>query len=314
MHPAPCSIPWISEFSTHLQAELNRSPLTIKAYLSDICQFAEFITDGSPLEWHPTDISPSDIRTWLAHLGRNGEKATSIRRKTQSLRAYYTFLCRRRIMTGNPAADVTLAKLPRPLPHLVKTAEIEEILDRDVESESISDRLQHLILHLLYATGIRRAELLSLTDSSVNHQRHELRILGKGSKERIIPIAPELASEIEEWQRFRDGLCPEIPEPKPLLVTKKGRLTEYQLRKIVEEILAGTSTDRKSPHTLRHTFATAMLNGGADLDSVRALLGHASVATTQIYTHLSMTDLKREYASAHPRASRENLAEEKGAK
>lgn len=291
-------------------------------------------------------------------MGRRGDKPASLRRRTQSLRAYFHWLLRQGVVKSNPAADITLAKLPNPLPHFVRANELEELLDKLEEqknhdtTDSIDDRANdrednisyrgeengaddregsrevyaeedtvenaekntlspdaedwttardHLILHLLYATGIRRAEAIALTDDDFSPRRRELRILGKGRKQRIIPLADELTEELLRWQRLRDGKWPHLAKPAHILVTTRGPMSASTLEVIVRRLLAGTSTDRKSPHTLRHSFATAMLNGGADLDSVREMLGHASVATTQIYTHLSIEDIKKAYKSAHPR-------------
>lgn len=291
-------------------------------------------------------------------MGRRGDKPASLRRRTQSLRAYFHWLLRQGVVKSNPAADITLAKLPKPLPHFVRANELEELLDKLEEqknhdtTDSIDDRTNdrednisyrgeengaddregsrevyaeedtvenaekntlspdaedwttardHLILHLLYATGIRRAEAIALTDDDFSPRRRELRILGKGRKQRIIPLADELTEELLRWQRLRDGKWPHLAKPAHILVTTRGPMSASTLEVIVRRLLAGTSTDRKSPHTLRHSFATAMLNGGADLDSVREMLGHASVATTQIYTHLSIEDIKKAYKSAHPR-------------
>ncbi len=291
-------------------------------------------------------------------MGRRGDKPASLRRRTQSLRAYFHWLLRQGVVKSNPAADITLAKLPKPLPHFVRANELEELLDKLEEqknhdtTDSIDDRAydradniryrgeengaddregsrevyaeedtvenaekntlspdaedwttarDHLILHLLYATGIRRAEAIALTDDDFSPRRRELRILGKGRKQRIIPLADELTEELLRWQRLRDGKWPHLAKPAHILVTTRGPMSASTLEVIVRRLLAGTATDRKSPHTLRHSFATAMLNGGADLDSVREMLGHASVATTQIYTHLSIEDIKKAYKSAHPR-------------
>lgn len=291
-------------------------------------------------------------------MGRRGDKPASLRRRTQSLRAYFHWLLRQGVVKSNPAADITLAKLPKPLPHFVRANELEELLDKLEEqknhdtTDSIDDRANdrednisyrgeengaddregsrevyaeedtvenaekntlspdaedwttardHLILHLLYATGIRRAEAIALTDDDFSPRRRELRILGKGRKQRIIPLADELTEELLRWQRLRDGKWPHLAKPAHILVTTRGPMSASTLEVIVRRLLAGTATDRKSPHTLRHSFATAMLNGGADLDSVREMLGHASVATTQIYTHLSIEDIKKAYKSAHPR-------------
>lgn len=307
-----------NQFLTYLAAELYRSPQTIEAYGRDLRLFADFITAGNPQNFRCDDITPSDIRSWLGAMGRRGDKPASLRRRTQSLRAYFQWLLRQGVVKSNPAADITLAKLPKPLPHFVRTNELEALLDRleeplqpripntEEDNEAIAEEQwtaarDHLIIHLLYATGIRRAEAIALTDDDFSPHRRELRILGKGRKQRIIPLADALVEELRAWQRIRDSRWPDLNRPAHILVTSRGPMSASSLEVIVRRLLADTSTDRKSPHTLRHSFATAMLNGGADLDSVREMLGHASVATTQIYTHLSIEDIKKAYNSAHPR-------------
>lgn len=299
-------VPYLDRFAEYLVHEQNRSSNTVTAYISDLHQFAAFITSGRPEEFHPEDMDSSDIRTWLAALGRAGEKTSSIRRKTQSVRAFFHFLCKRGIMADNPARRIVLAKLPHPLPHFIREDEMEDLLHKtdigilgpDTEISAIRD---HLVLHLLYATGMRQAEARALTDADFNPLRRELRIFGKGRKERVMPLADELCAEIARWQTIRDAVWPALETPRPILTMGRGPISQSSFSVIVKRLLGGTSTDRKSPHTLRHTFATAMLNGGADLDSVRQLLGHSSIATTQIYTHLSMAEIRNAYFSAHPR-------------
>lgn len=301
----------MDRFTSYLRHELNRSEHTIRAYSNDLRDFIRFITNGNWSEFRPNDITAGDIRTWLANLGRSGEKPSSIRRKTQSLRAYFHFLCKSGRIPKNPASDIILAKLPSPLPYFVKDEELKNLLtDIPEETTCISSLLDHLILHLLYATGIRRAEAIRLTDRDFNPQRREIKVFGKGRKERIIPIADQLVTEIERWQQVRNAEWPALPIPKPILTVGRGHISEATLGRIVRRILSATTTDKRSPHTLRHSFATAMLNGGADINSVRELLGHSSVSTTQIYTHLNFSDLREAYETSHPRVAKNKKLKE----
>ncbi len=299
----------IEQFLRYLRLELNRSPNTVLAYGKDLRLFARFLTGGKEDSFDVDDVTTSDVRAWLSDMGRRGEKATSIRRRTLAVKSFYRFLKKRGRLTVNPAEEILLAKLPKPLPHFIKSDEMEMVLQSlsDImaaQPDNVMAARDHLIMHLLYATGLRRAEAVSLTDGDFSKERNELRVMGKGSKERVIPIADELAREISRWQTMRDAAWPQLPQPAAIIATSHGSMTDGTLGVIVKRLLSGTSTDRKSAHTIRHSFATGMLNGGAELDCVREMLGHTSVATTQIYTHLTLDDLRRQYDAAHPRSFR----------
>ena len=301
----------LDRFRTYLQHEVCRSPHTVEAYLRETSDFILFIAPEHPERFNPEAVTPADIRRFLQSMAEEGIAPRSIRRKTQSLRAYFRFLCRREGLKSNPAEDVVLAKIPKPLPDFVRDADMMDILHPEEasseqsggvtdESEALKLR-NHLILHLLYATGMRRAEILSLTDASFSPGSATLRVVGKGKKERIIPLAPELIEEIRRWQIIRDRLY-ELPiRPRPLIATCNGAMSPSTLELIIKDALSDKAAGRKSPHTLRHTFATSMLNAGADLNAVKAILGHSSLSTTQIYTHLQFSDLKEAYSGAHPR-------------
>lgn len=306
-------------FIKYLQYELYRSEHTIKAYRCDIEQFVVFFNShyadpdtAGDTSFSATDVSVDNIRAWVSALALQGEEARSIRRKIQSLRAYFKFLCRRKILSSNPADQIILPKIPKPLPDFVKETDMRELL-RQSEEQTQNSMLTakqrfyavrtHLIFHILYATGMRLSEILGLTDNDINLGSKQIRVIGKGRKERLIPIAEELVAEIREWQQTRDAEYPELQNPRPVIATRHGSMSPTHFEKIVKDMLTGKNAGRKSPHTLRHSFATSMLNGGADLNAVRAILGHSSLATTQIYTHLQYSDIKREY-KAHPRAAR----------
>lgn len=313
----------MEEFIKYLQYELYRSQHTIKAYQSDLEQFCAFLSsnpesdpESDPSaksgELQPASVTRDHIRAWIISLAEAGEAPRSLRRKIQSLRAFFKFLCRRKLLSSNPAEELTLPKLPKPLPDFVKDADMESLLCRYAE-EAADPNLPrrerffaariHLILHMLYATGMRLSEILSLTDDSVSLGARTIRVVGKGRKERSIPIAEPLSEEIRNWQTLRDAEYPDLVIPHPLIATIHGAMSTAQFSRIVKSMLEGKNAGRRSPHTLRHTFATSMLNGGADLNSVRAILGHSSLATTQIYTHLQFSDIRREYG-AHPRSAR----------
>lgn len=305
----------IDRFLKYLSLELNRSYLTVEAYGRDLRQFSEWITGLSNDRFIPEDVSLSDIRAWLASLAREGVTPRSLRRKAQSIRAFFKYLLRQGIITTNPTADLTLPKLPKNLPDNIRTEEIESILSKEeciIENDDIDDNennieeeiRSHLILEMLYSLGLRRAELIAISDRDISESSSEIKITGKRSKQRIVPVPAILLQHIARWQKLRDSLWPELETPRPLLVVKGKRITPSQVYYVVKKALAGTSARRKSPHALRHTFATAMLNEGADLNSVKEFLGHASLATTQIYTHISFAEMKKAYEGAHPRSKK----------
>lgn len=313
----------MKRFLDYLKYELARSSHTVEAYERDMRQFIEFITQGNTDTFIPAQIRTHHIRQWIASLAEAGEAPASLRRKIQSLRAYFKFLCRRKELKVNPADDVILPKLPKPLPDFVKDSDLKVLLTATEENKDASDTgassddtlltsdaefycaRDHIILHLLYATGMRRSEILSLTDAHIDTSLKQIKIIGKGRKERIIPLADQLIADIRQWQTIRDRELPDLEPPKPIIATRFGAMSPANLEIIIKKLLREVNAGRKSPHTLRHSFATSMLNGGADLNSVRAILGHSSLTTTQIYTHLQFSDLKNIYANAHPRGKKE---------
>lgn len=294
----------IESFNQYMRYELNRSAHTVSSYSTDLIGFATFVTGGKPDTWQPADTTSNDIRAWLAALSRSGVKASSIRRKTQALRAFFRWMRKRGGIAVNPAADVTLAKLSKPLPDSVPVKEMETLLDEDIDSTDFCQVRDHMIVNMLYSTGIRRAELLDLRLKDYTPSARELKVTGKRDKQRVIPISPQLATEIERYLEMRADTAAEGTDA--FFLGKNGRpLNKTALSGIVKVKLAMTSCSKRSPHTLRHTFATAMLNNGAEINAVKEFLGHASLATTQIYTHLSYNELKNNYLHAHPRAKKE---------
>lgn len=306
----------ISDFISYLRFELNRSALTVEAYERDITQFAGWITKDHPSDFQPDSVSLSDVRTWLAALARDKQTAVTIRRKAQSLRAFFKFLLKRGIISSNPTADLTLPKLPKALPDVVRQEEIEGVLradeavincDPDNEIEIRDD----LIIDLLYSLGIRRAELIAISDPDISPTSGEIRIFGKRSKQRVVPVPQALLHKIARWQNLRDRLWPNLESPTPLFAVKGKRMSPRQVYDAVHRQLEPTGARKKSPHALRHSFATSMLNEGADLNSVKEFLGHSSLSTTQIYTHVSFAEMKKAYEHSHPRARNSAASHEK---
>lgn len=275
--------------------------MTVLAYESDLRGFNEFlIKSGVPTSdtgfFIASAVRPADIREWMATLSEQKMSAASIRRKVQSLRAYYKYLMKRGLAESNPASTLPLPKQVRKLPVIATHADIEQSL------ETALSPVETIILEMLYGCGLRRSELLAVNDTDINPFSSELRILGKGNKQRVIPLPAPLLKHIADWQSERDRLYPDLPNPKPLIAGPRGRMSQSTLYNIVRKALRTSAAERKSPHTLRHSFATQLLNSGADLNSVKNLLGHSSLGATQIYTHLAFSEINREWTKAHPRA------------
>lgn len=302
----------IERFLTYLRCELNHSANTVQTYAIDLRQFADFITGGKPEMLHPESVTPSDIRSWILSLADHGISHRTIRKKLSALSAFFRYLMRHHGLKSNPATEVPLAKTPRTLPVYIRQDEMEDILGDPADTATVSDDFtelrNHLIVLMLYSTGMRRAELLSLRDSAVDTAKGELKVLGKRNKERLIPFGKELAAAIDAYRAARRRTAGTIPPPPDdiFFVRPDGQpLYPMLVERVVKAALAGrTLATRTSPHTLRHSFATDMLNNGADLPAVQRLLGHSSLATTQVYTHITYRELKQNYQLAHPRAQK----------
>ena len=297
----------IDDFLSYLESEMRYSTHTVDAYRRDLQQFAAWLTGNREEDLDAKSVTLSDIRAWLGSLAGSGMAAATLRRKTQSLRAFYKWGQRRGLTQSNPASDMSLSKKRRKLPNIIRPNEIEQLLaapdgNQNGINEKFADARRHIIIELLYSLGLRQAELLALTDRDIDYTLSEIKVTGKRNKQRILPLPAALAADIKQWQSIRDARY-ELQTPKPLIAGPHGALSKQQLYKIVHEALASVSAGRRSPHTLRHTFATAMIGNGADLDAVREMLGHSSLATTQIYTHLSASELLKNYHTGHPRSS-----------
>lgn len=305
----------IEQFLDYLRLELNYSQLTVDAYGADLKAWARFATGGKPETLEAMDVTTSDLRRWIATLAARGCSARTVRRKASSLRAFFRFLMRRHGLAANPATGLTLAKIPKDLPVYIRPEDTARILDGDAAAGDSDDAAafdeirDRLIVDILYSTGIRCSELVGLLDVDADTVKGELKVLGKRNKERIIPIGPELMQAIDRYRRLRDSSpstsVSSADREAPLMVRKDGRpLYRRLVYAVVHKALAegNVHASRLSPHVLRHSFATDMLNAGAPISSVQQLLGHASLASTQIYTHVTYSELKHNYQLAHPRA------------
>ena len=284
----------VNFFLVHLKVERRLSIHTVTAYENDLNQFLAFIG----LETNITEIKSDLIRGWLIQLSDDAIQNRSINRKLATLRTFFKFLLRRGDCPDNPMSTIKMIKTKKKLPQFLRESEIEPLLNLPVDLSSFEDLRDQLILFLLYGTGIRLAELISLKRMQVNLLSGTIRVIGKRNKERIVPIPKLIEALIENYLK----VCPYKHEN--LLLTDKGEiLYPVFVQRLVKKQLSQISTlEKLSPHILRHTYATHLLNRGADLNAIKELLGHANLAATQVYTHNSMEKIKEIYSQAHPKA------------
>ena len=290
----------IERFLQYLRLERNLSWRTVDLYRRDLEQWSASVTTGGrPLDL--PSITTLDLRSWLMERSSMGDCAGTLRHKVQALRALYNYLLRRGEVTTNPAAQVELAKMPRPLPKLVREKTVDAVLDADIDQDDFTQVRDRLVVMLFYETGIRLSELIGLQDAAVDVDKRELKVRGKRDKDRIVPFGDELVQWIETYRALRATVGAECGS---LLVTLKGKpLYPSLVYHVVHDSLAQAGGNGKlSPHVLRHTFASVMLNHGAELNSVKELLGHENLAATQVYTHVTLSELQHNYELAHPRA------------
>lgn len=288
------------KFIQFLQTEKRYSPHTIEAYKRDLDQFFLFLKDyniNSEVNIHATVI-----RNWQIDLINHSISPRSVSRKLSSLKSWFKFLMVQGVIDKNPFSKITLPKTSKRLPSFVKEKEMDRILTKQESISEFEDIRNYLIIQMLYETGMRRAELIGLRESNINCYSKTMKVLGKRNKERIIPFGTELECSIKKYQEKKEQ---EDIHSDYLFVTKKGKqLYPSLIYQIVNSFLQGTTSDKKSPHVLRHTFATHLLNNGADINAIKELLGHSSLSATQIYTHNTIEKLKKTYKNAHPRANK----------
>ena len=291
----------IGIFLDYLRYERNRSELTVQRYEKSLKDFETYFKEqNSDLSWKTVDTDV--VRDWMEQLMDKGMKATSVCADLSALRTFFRFALSRRLIEKDPAYGVVGPKKQKPLPQFVRENDMDKLLDRDEWSDEYKDVRARTIILLLYETGLRRAELVGLDDESIDWSARQLKVTGKRNKQRIIPFGNELAEELKHYLELRNEKQP-YRNTKALFVSEKGeRLNGNHIYVLVRKYLSQVTTMKKrSPHVLRHSFATAMLNHGAGLESVKLLLGHESLETTEIYTHTTFEQLKRVYKDAHPR-------------
>ena len=288
-------------FLDYLRLERNYSERTIVSYGTDLREFGEYL-EKTEAGLDFTKVHTDVIRNWISDLMDDGRAATSVNRKLSSLRSFYHFLLRKKKIMVNPMLKIVGLKKKKPLPSFVREKDMNRLLDGLSFDEGFEGCRDRMILEMFYTTGMRLSELLGLNDVDVDLSTRLIKVTGKRNKQRLIPFGDELAEDLLIYIKVRDDAFPDGTEA--FFVRKNGeRMYPMQVYRIVKRNLSKVVTLKKrSPHVLRHTFATAMLNDNAELRAVQALLGHESLATTEVYTHATFEELKKVYEQAHPRA------------
>ena len=288
-------------FTDYLLQEKNYSIHTVRAYEKDLYDFAEFVVTNFEQE-DLTEVNYSQIRSWIVFLMDNGLSPVSVNRKMASLKAFYKFLLKSKQIEINPFVKHRSLKTGSKIQIPFSETEVKAVLTEGSFTDDFEGKRNKLIIDLFYATGMRRAELIELKLQNVDMYSNTIKVLGKRNKERIIPVLPNISSQIKAYLEERSGL-EVIQEEGLFFLTKLGKKLNISLvYRLINGYFSGvTEKVKTSPHIIRHSFATHLLNNGADLNSVKDLLGHASLASTQVYTHNSLAELKKVHGASHPR-------------
>lgn len=295
----------VQRFLDYIAIERKYSNRTVEAYRDDIYAFCAYI-NVDPNEYDPTIVDEADIRGWLIELLDQHHSPRSIKRYLSSLRSFYKFMLRVGIIKKDITRKIITPKEDKPLPVFFRESEMEQATAYDTQADDFESCRNSLIIEMLYQTGMRQAEMLGLTDSDIDLHQGQIRIFGKRRKERIVPMGQALMNLIKQYLAFRKEL-----EPVSTFLVRVKRngevvpMDKMTLYNIVRTRMREVSTLKKvSPHVLRHTFATTMLNNGADIRTIQSLMGHASLAATQVYTHTTFEQVRKAYNQAHPRAKK----------
>jgi len=288
----------IDQFLTHLEREKRYSQHTIIAYRNDLYQLKNFLQDDYEVELIVANSQM--LRSWLVQLIEAGITNKSVNRKISSAKSFYNYMLREGKITTSPTTKLISPKVQKPLPSFVKASEMDDLLELFQFEDDFAGKRDALIIEILYSCGLRLSELIGIKNSDVDFYKETLKVLGKRNKERIVPLHQKVMEQIKAYLELKNSL---FNQPE-LLLTDKGKklYPKFVYRKVNYYLSQVTTSKKKSPHVLRHTFATHMLNNGADLNTIKEILGHANLSATEVYTHNSIEKLKNVYKQAHPRA------------
>lgn len=290
----------IESFINFLLHQKRYSKNTVVAYQKDIEQLFDFSSKTYQVS-SSNEITSNIIRSWLADLKETGHSNRTIIRKISSIKTFFKYLKKNDFVAHNPLTKIVTPKTDKPLPSFLKTEETSNLFDTELFSNNYIGKRDNLILEVFYATGMRLSELTSLTTESINLNSNHIKVIGKRNKERLIPITLSLKLKITEYLNYRKELS---ETTNYLFLTDKGKkiYTKLVYRIVISYLSTVTNNNKKSPHILRHTFATHMLNNGADLNTIKEILGHSNLSATQVYTHNTIEKLKNIHKQAHPKA------------
>jgi len=290
----------IDTFLNYLRFEKRFSPHTVRSYQNDLSQFEHYLQDTYEEETLRSNYTM--VRSWIVTLVEKKLDASSVNRKIASLRSYFKFLQRQNLISKDPMTKIKVLKTKKQLPHFVKEKDMTDALDQSTFRDDHEGWRDRLVMELLYGTGIRLSELINLKENQVNLRERTIKVLGKRNKERVIPFSESLAIVIQNYKKARNREL-EVNDHGCLIVNNVGgKCYAMLVYRIVKKYLGETSVEKRSPHVLRHTYATHLLNKGAEINAVKDLLGHSSLAATQVYTHNSMEKIKKVFDQAHPKA------------
>jgi integrase/recombinase XerC len=289
----------VNQFLNYLEKERRYSAHTIVSYRNDLTQLSNFLQEDFDLS-QVENATTQMLRSWIVALMELGLTAKSVNRKISSAKSYYNYLLRKEVIEASPTTKLVVPKIKRSLPKFIKSSEMETLLDDMQFEDDFAGQRDRLIIEVLYACGLRLSELIGLRDGDFSRYESTLKVLGKQNKERIVP----LHSKVQKLMQTYLDLKGQQHESPYIFLTDKGEklYPKFVYRKVNHYLSQVTSAKRKSPHVLRHTFATHMLNNGADLNTIKEILGHANLSATEVYTHNTIEKLKSIYKQAHPRA------------